>query len=82
MVGGQVLKRHVKVERQREGEKKGGELVVDGVTEQRLFTVGELELLAGQTGFQPLAWYGDLDADATLDDDDAPSLVVVLQKVP
>ncbi|GLC72177.1 hypothetical protein PLESTF_001215300 [Pleodorina starrii] len=61
-----------------------GEEVVDAVDEviaQRQYTVRELELLAGMTGFETRALYGEMRMGVDLEHEDAYRMVAVYKKV-
>ncbi|EFJ47378.1 hypothetical protein VOLCADRAFT_92195 [Volvox carteri f. nagariensis] len=61
-----------------------GDEAVDSVTEvvaQRQYTVRELELLAGMTGFETQALYGELRLGVDLEHEDAYRMVAVYKKV-
>ncbi|GIL89545.1 hypothetical protein Vretimale_1894 [Volvox reticuliferus] len=62
---------------------RGDEVVdsVDEVIAQRQYTVRELELLAGMTGFETQALYGEMQLNVDLEHEDAYRLVAVYKKV-
>lgn len=74
-----MLQRSLVVSRATEGgswEKLGEEIV-----QQRMFTLQELQLLAGSlAGQSPVSWYGDYDRDIGLEHEEAYRMIMVLQK--
>lgn len=78
------MSRTVCVKRYKAGEvpaegADGGEVLTREMVSHRVYTAGELQLLAALTGFKCLAWYGEMDASVPVDDG-ASRMVIVLQK--
>lgn len=76
--GSQILHRTVGLSVYQGDDLKSSE--VDLVA-QRLYTLGEIELLAQQTGFAVCKVYGDMDANVSLMDEEAHRMVVILKKL-